>query len=95
VDLDGEMVKVLESLVADNEDLKRSSIEIQTLLQESRDDVHALQQELEELRNTPPLNRDREKQAVCSYSLSDLLALSRQAIYAPSLLGQHPVLHLQ
>jgi hypothetical protein len=71
VDQDGEMVKVLESLVADNEDLKRSSVEIQTLLQESRDDVHALQQELEELRNTPPLNR--EKHAVCSCSLSDLL----------------------
>jgi predicted nuclease with TOPRIM domain len=54
-----EVTKVLETLVADNEDLKRSSTELQSLLQESRDDVRALQQELEELRViTPPANRE-------------------------------------
>lgn len=51
---DGEVTKVLESLVADNEDLKRGNTELQSLLQESRDDVRALQQEIEELRATPP-----------------------------------------
>jgi predicted nucleic acid-binding Zn-ribbon protein len=65
---DAEMVKVLESLVADNEDLRRSHAEIQMLLQESRDDVHAIQLELEELRNAPPPNRKNlffDGQVVC------------------------------
>jgi predicted nuclease with TOPRIM domain len=56
---DGEVTKVLESLVADHEDLKRGNTELQSLLQESRDDVRALQQEVEELRATqPPTNRE-------------------------------------
>jgi hypothetical protein len=48
------MTKVLESLVADNEDLKRSNLEFQSLLQESRDDVRNLQSEVEEIRAAPP-----------------------------------------
>ncbi|KAJ4479042.1 hypothetical protein J3R30DRAFT_3702071 [Lentinula aciculospora] len=45
-----EFTKVLESLVNDNEGLKRDNAELQTLLAESRDDLHALQQEVEEQR---------------------------------------------
>jgi hypothetical protein len=45
-----EITKILETLVADNEDLKRNNAELQNLLGESREDVHALNEELDELR---------------------------------------------
>lgn len=45
---------MLESLVGDNETLKRDNAELQHLLAESREDLHSLQEELEEQRvNTP------------------------------------------
>lgn len=47
---DPEVMKVLESLVADNEALKRDSAELQNLLAESREDLRALQEEMEERR---------------------------------------------
>lgn len=45
-----EITRVLESLVDDNEALKRDNTELQTLLAQSRDDLNALQQEVEESR---------------------------------------------
>lgn len=47
---DPETTRVLESLVADNETLKRDIAELQNLLVESRDDVRTLREELEEHR---------------------------------------------
>lgn len=44
------MTSVLETLVNDNETLKRDNAELQNLLAESREDFHALQEELEEQR---------------------------------------------
>lgn len=49
-----ELMKVLESLVKDNEALKRDSAEVQHLLTESREDYHALREEVEEQRANPP-----------------------------------------
>ena len=44
------MTKILETLVTDNEMLKRDGEELQRLLSESREDFRALQDELDELR---------------------------------------------
>ncbi|KAJ2930403.1 hypothetical protein H1R20_g6698, partial [Candolleomyces eurysporus] len=45
-----ELTHVLESLVNDNETLQRDNGELQRLLSETREDVHTLQQDLEEQR---------------------------------------------
>ncbi|KAF9067686.1 hypothetical protein BDP27DRAFT_1328526 [Rhodocollybia butyracea] len=58
---DSELTKVLESLVDDNEGLKRDNAELQHLLAESRDDLHALQQEVEEQRANMPINPPRSR----------------------------------
>lgn len=47
---DTEVTKVLESLVADNEALKRDNAELQNLLAAEREELHSLQEELEERR---------------------------------------------
>ncbi|TBU46395.1 hypothetical protein BD309DRAFT_954190 [Dichomitus squalens] len=47
---DAEVTKVLESLVADNEALKRDNAELQNLLGAEREELHSLQEELEERR---------------------------------------------
>ncbi len=47
---DAEVTKVLESLVADNEALKRDNAEYQNLLAAEREELHTLQEELEERR---------------------------------------------
>ncbi|THV03334.1 hypothetical protein K435DRAFT_748008 [Dendrothele bispora CBS 962.96] len=49
-----EITSILESLVDDNEGLKRDNAELQALLAESRDDLYALQQEVEEQRVNQP-----------------------------------------
>lgn len=49
-----ELTKVLESLVNDSETLKRDNAELQRLLTESREDLHALQEEVDEQRANPP-----------------------------------------
>lgn len=54
LDQDGELTKVLESLVNDNETLKRDNAELQRFLAEAREDLHALQEEVEEQRAHPP-----------------------------------------
>ncbi|KZT06528.1 uncharacterized protein LAESUDRAFT_181974 [Laetiporus sulphureus 93-53] len=47
---DAEVTKVLESLVADNEALKRDNAELRNLLAEAREDLRSLQEEVEERR---------------------------------------------
>ncbi|TDL29974.1 hypothetical protein BD410DRAFT_780491 [Rickenella mellea] len=49
---DAEITKVMESLVADNEALKRDTAELQNLLTESREDVRSLREEIEETKVT-------------------------------------------
>ncbi|KDQ64123.1 hypothetical protein JAAARDRAFT_201523 [Jaapia argillacea MUCL 33604] len=49
---DSEVTKVLETLVADNEALKRDNSELQRLLGQSREDYRSLQDEVEEQRAT-------------------------------------------
>jgi len=49
-----ELTSVLESLVHDNEVLKRDNAELQHLLAESREDLHDLQEEVDEQRANPP-----------------------------------------
>ncbi|KAG5638081.1 hypothetical protein H0H81_001931 [Sphagnurus paluster] len=49
-----ELTNVLESLVNDNETLKRDNAELQTMLMESREEIHSLQEEVEEYRVKPP-----------------------------------------
>jgi hypothetical protein len=51
---DAEVMKVLESLVADNENLKHDNTELQNLLTETREDLRALQEEVEEHRAAVP-----------------------------------------
>jgi hypothetical protein len=51
---DGEVMKVLESLVADNENLKRDTAELQNLLADAREDIRTLQEEIEEHRAAVP-----------------------------------------
>ncbi|KAK0207041.1 hypothetical protein DFS33DRAFT_639709 [Desarmillaria ectypa] len=48
-----EFTKFLESLVDDNESLKRDNAELQHFLSESREEIHALQEEVEEYRANP------------------------------------------
>ena len=48
------MTKVLESLVADNENLKHDNAELQNLLTEAREDVRTLTEEVEEHRASLP-----------------------------------------
>ncbi|KAF8076810.1 hypothetical protein FPV67DRAFT_1472745 [Lyophyllum atratum] len=49
-----ELTNVLESLVNDNETLKRDNAELQNMLTESREEMHTLQEEVEEHRAKPP-----------------------------------------
>jgi hypothetical protein len=47
-------MKLLESLVADKEVLKKSNTELQELLSESREAIHSLQEEAEERMASSP-----------------------------------------
>jgi regulator of replication initiation timing len=49
-----ELTSVLDSMVHDNEVLKRDNAELQHLLAESREEIHNLQEQLEEQRVNPP-----------------------------------------
>lgn len=51
---DSEVMKVLESLVSDNEVLKADNKELHKLLTESREDIQALQSQVEQNINFPP-----------------------------------------
>lgn len=49
-----ELLNVLESIVGDNETLKRDNAELQIMLSDSREEIHTLQEEIEEYRAKPP-----------------------------------------
>jgi hypothetical protein len=49
-----QVMKLLESLVADKEVLKKSNTELQELLSESREAIHSLQEEAEERMASSP-----------------------------------------
>ncbi|KAI8982749.1 hypothetical protein BD414DRAFT_490998 [Trametes punicea] len=70
---DTEVTKVLESLVADNEALKRDNAELQKLLSASREDLRSLQDELEERRasDTPFSSRHRSTQSGNSFTFNE------------------------
>ena len=54
---DSEIMRILESLVADNEALKRDNAELQGMLAETREDVLSLREEVDEQRaSTTPLD---------------------------------------
>ncbi|KAH9927068.1 uncharacterized protein BXZ73DRAFT_49175, partial [Epithele typhae] len=70
---DSEVTKVLESLVADNEVLKRDNAELQNLLAQEREEIHTLQEELEERRagDTLSARGHRFTQSGASYTFHD------------------------
>lgn len=55
MDEDPEVIKVIESLVVDNEMLKADNKELNKLLTESREDLQALQKEVGEQSIAPPI----------------------------------------
>jgi len=84
-----ELTKVLESLVDDNEVLKRDNAELQSLLAESREDLHALQEEVEEQRANTPSHAGGKLFLVLLFSCSHVFKLagtlhSRQQFYTGS-----------
>ena len=60
-----ELARVLESLVNDNELVKRDNAELQQLLSDCREDFHALQEEVEEQR----LNQELPRKCQLRFSL--------------------------
>ncbi|KAI0080842.1 hypothetical protein K474DRAFT_1588978, partial [Panus rudis PR-1116 ss-1] len=73
---DGEVTKILESLVADNETLKRDYAELQNILAETREDYRTLQEELEERRANETTSRHRHTDSVNSVGQSSISPLS-------------------
>ncbi|KAH8096625.1 hypothetical protein BXZ70DRAFT_945422 [Cristinia sonorae] len=70
---DSEMTKVLESLVADNEALKRDNAELQNILAETREDMRALQEEIDERRaHEDPISRHNHTSSVASSTYHEL-----------------------
>lgn len=65
------MTKVLESLVADNEALKRDNAELQNLLGEAREDLRALQEEVNEQRADQSYSMRRSKPSLDSSIIHD------------------------
>lgn len=67
------MTKVLESLVADNEALKRDNAELQNILTETREDLRTLQEELDERRaHEEPVSRHRHTSSTASSIYQEL-----------------------
>lgn len=60
------MTQVMESLVADNEALKRDIAELQNLLAESREDVRMLRDEVEESRAQVPSGPEEKSKVFSS-----------------------------
>ncbi|KAM5534429.1 hypothetical protein V8D89_011896 [Ganoderma adspersum] len=73
---DTEVKKVLESLVADNEALKHDNAELQNLLTAEREELHSLQEELEERRasDVPVRRGHRFSQSGSSFHYHDTSA---------------------
>ena len=55
-----ELMNALESLVNDNEILKRDNADLQIMLIDSREETHVLQEEVEEHRTNRPSRSGRE-----------------------------------
>ncbi|KAI0797165.1 hypothetical protein C8Q75DRAFT_710843 [Abortiporus biennis] len=69
---DGEVTKVLESLVADNEALKHDNAELQNMLTETREDIRALQEEVDERRaDKPVFSRHQQSSSITSSHVHD------------------------
>lgn len=69
---ESEISKVLESLVADNEALKRDNAELQHLLDETREDIRTLQDEVDEHRaGSGSLGRHRPQDSITSSIFDD------------------------
>ncbi|KAF8345646.1 hypothetical protein F5887DRAFT_1074369 [Amanita rubescens] len=69
-----ELAKVLESLVNDNEIIKRDNAELQQLLSDCREDFHALQEEVEEQRlnqELPPRALRHKQSTAPSFSIKE------------------------
>jgi hypothetical protein len=76
---EAEVTKVLESLVEDNETLKRDNAELQSLLTQSREDYHVLQEEIEEQRANAPSRGGGE----CFSTVIELPALTLPSAESP------------
>lgn len=84
---DSGVSKVLESLVADNESLKRDSTELQHLLDETREELRTLQEEVEEHRaSNSPAVRHRHQDRLTSSVFDDSATLA-----SPFRVGTAPV----
>ncbi|TCD61395.1 hypothetical protein EIP91_008516 [Steccherinum ochraceum] len=69
---DTEVTKVLESLVADNEVLKRDNAELQNILTETREDLRTLQEEVDERRANDGVSiRHRHTSSLASLAYDD------------------------
>lgn len=55
IEQEAELTKILQSLVNDNETLKRDNAELQHFLSDTREELHALQEEVDEQRANPQL----------------------------------------
>ncbi|EMD40357.1 hypothetical protein CERSUDRAFT_110951 [Gelatoporia subvermispora B] len=87
-----EVTKVLESLVADNEALKRDNAELRNLLAESREELHTLQEEVEERRaDDVSFLRHRHKLSDQSFISSAPLSPTFHVGTAPSPSALHSV----
>lgn len=79
-----EIMKVLESLVEDNETLKRDNAELQSLLAQSREDYHVLQEEIEEQRANPPSRSGGKWHQFLVYWLVSLILSSAESPFSRS-----------
>jgi uncharacterized protein YaaN involved in tellurite resistance len=61
------LTSVLESLVTDTDSLKHDNAELENLLAESREEIHLLQQEVEEHRANPPSSAGGKSSSLSGY----------------------------
>lgn len=66
---DAEFTRVLESLVSENEALKHDNAELQNLLNDSREDIRALREEVEEQRAAAVPNLDAHQEGLQFYPI--------------------------
>ena len=66
---DAEFTRVLESLVSENEALKHDNAELQNLLADSREDIRALREEVEEQRAAAVPNPDLQPEGLQFYPM--------------------------
>jgi regulator of replication initiation timing len=64
-----ELTKVIETLVDDNDALKRDNAELQNFLADTREEMRAVQEEFEEFRLNPPVMARAGKPPFMKYIL--------------------------